>query len=303
MSQSMPIVTAYDTLGEEAVAHSMVQTRAKALYTEPHLLKTLINPFKTVQDVKYVIYNTEGEVKDEDIKALTDAHAHVSVMSFEELRKLGEDNPVDTVPPKPEDLCCIMYTSGSTGTPKGVLLKHSNVVAAVAGLDVIVGDYLGPGDGLLTYLPLAHILEFVFENSVLFWGGTMGYGNFRTLSEANVRNCAGDIREFKPTILIGVPAVWETVKKGIINKVNAGGFITKNMFWGALATKKFLLANGLPGVGLLDAVVFSKVREATGGRLRVAFNGGSSIAKSTLEFISMTICPLISGYGLTETAA
>jgi long-chain acyl-CoA synthetase len=299
----MPIVTAYDTLGEEAVAHSMVQTRAKALYCEPHLIKTLINPFKTVKDVKFVIYNTEGEVKEEDIKALTDAHPHVSVMSFEDLRKLGEDNPVDTVPPKPEELCCVMYTSGSTGTPKGVLLKHSNVVAAVAGLDVIVGDYLGPGDGLLTYLPLAHILEFVFENSVLFWGGTMGYGNFRTLSDANVRNCAGDIREFKPTILIGVPAVWETVKKGIINKVNAGSFITKNMFWGALATKKFLLANGLPGVGVLDAVVFSKVREATGGRLRVAFNGGSSIAKSTLEFISMTICPLISGYGLTETAA
>jgi long-chain acyl-CoA synthetase len=130
MSQSIPIVTAYDTLGEEAVAHSMLQTRAKALYCDPHLVKTLIGPFKTVQDVKFVIYNTEGEVNEADIKALTEAHPHVSVMSFEELRKLGEDNPIETTPPKPDDLCCIMYTSGSTGTPKGVLLKHSNVVAA-----------------------------------------------------------------------------------------------------------------------------------------------------------------------------
>lgn len=130
MSQSMPIVTAYDTLGEEAVTHSMVQTRATALYCEPHLLKTLINPFQTVKDIKFVIYNTEPKVDEADIKAVREAHPHVSVMSFEELRKLGEDNPIDTVPPKPEDLCCIMYTSGSTGTPKGVLLKHSNVVAA-----------------------------------------------------------------------------------------------------------------------------------------------------------------------------
>jgi long-chain acyl-CoA synthetase len=131
----------------------------------------------------------------------------------------------------------------------------------------------------------------------------MGYGNFRTLSDTNMRNCAGDIREFKPTILIGVPAVWETVKKGIINKVNAGSVITRNLFWGALAAKQFLLANGLPGTGLLDHVVFSKVREATGGKLRVCFNGGGPIAKDTLRFISMAIAPLISGYGLTETAA
>ena len=51
-------------------------------------------------------------------------------MSFEELRKLGEENTVDPVPPKPEDLCCIMYTSGSTGPPKGVPLTHGNVIAA-----------------------------------------------------------------------------------------------------------------------------------------------------------------------------
>lgn len=131
----------------------------------------------------------------------------------------------------------------------------------------------------------------------------MGYGNFRTLSDANVRNCAGDIREFKPTVLVGVPAVWETVKKGIITKVNAGSAITRNLFWGAMAAKQFLLGNGLPGTGILDSVVFSKVREATGGRLRICFNGGGPIAKDTLTFISMAIGPLISGYGLTETSA
>jgi long-chain acyl-CoA synthetase len=168
---------------------------------------------------------------------------------------------------------------------------------------VIVGPYLGPGDGLLTYLPLAHILEFVFENAVLFWGGTMGYGNPRTLSDASVKNCKGDIREFRPTVLVGVPAVWETVKKGILAKVNAGGAITQKVFWGAFYAKDFLVSRGLPGAGLLDTIVFNKVKEATGGKLRICMNGGGPIAKETQRFLSFAVTPMISGYGLTETSA
>jgi len=299
----MSIATAYDTLGEDGLTHSMLETNAKAIFLDPHLLTKLINPLKEAKDIQNVIYNTEGEFKQADADKLKEVHPHLTILSFEELRKLGEDNPVDTVPPKPEDLCCIMYTSGSTGPPKGVLLKHRNVVAAVAGIDVIVGDYLGPGDGLLTYLPLAHILELVFESFVLFVGGTMGYGNPRTLSDTSVRNCKGDIREFQPTILIGVPQVWESVKKGIVGRVNSGSFIVRNMFWGAMAAKGFLLSSGLPGVSILDSVVFSKIKDATGGRLRICFNGGGPIAKETQHFISMAICPMINGYGLTETAA
>jgi long-chain acyl-CoA synthetase len=166
-----------------------------------------------------------------------------------------------------------------------------------------VGRYIGPGDGLLTYLPLAHILEFMFENAVLFWGGTMGYGNPRTLADTSVRNCKGDIREFRPTILVGVPAVWESVKKGIAAKVNSSGFVTRSLFWGAMAAKSFLLSSGLPGAGVLDSIVFNKVKDATGGKLRICLNGGGPIAKDTQHFISMAITPMISGYGLTETSA
>ena len=170
-------------------------------------------------------------------------------------------------------------------------------------MDVIVGPFLGPGDGLLTYLPLAHILEFVFENACLYWGGTMGYGNPRTLSDTSVRNCKGDIREFKPTILVGVPAVWESVKKGIIAKVNSSNVVVKTMFWSAMEAKSVLLSAGVPGAGVLDQVVFNKIKEATGGRLRICMNGGGPIAKDTQRFISMAITPMISGYGLTETTA
>lgn len=167
----------------------------------------------------------------------------------------------------------------------------------------MVGDIIGPGDYLLTYLPLAHILEFVFENAALYWGATMGYGNPKTLSDASVRNCSGDIREFRPTILVGVPAVWESVKKGIMAKVNASSPVVKALFWGALWAKTNLMKMKLPGSGVLDAVVFKKLKEATGGRLRLCMNGGGPIAKDTQNFISMAIAPMISGYGLTETNA
>ena len=162
---------------------------------------------------------------------------------------------------------------------------------------------MGPGDSLLAYLPLAHILEFVFENACLYWGGTMGYGTIRTLSDTSVRKCKGDIRELKPSILVGVPQVWETVKKGIVSKVDAGPAITQKLFWGALAAKGFLLSSGLPGSGLLDTIVFNKVKDATGGKLRICLNGGGPIAKDTQRFISLAITPMISGYGLTETTA
>jgi len=156
---------------------------------------------------------------------------------------------------------------------------------------------------LITYLPAAHILEFVFENAILYWGGTMGYGTIRTLSDQSVRNCAGDIRELKPTVMVGVPQVWETIKKGIVNKVEAGGALKSKLFWGAYAAKGFLLNAGIPGSGVLDAIVFNKVKEATGGRLRICMNGGGPISKETQRFISIAITPMISGYGLTETCA
>lgn len=316
-SQALPIVTAYDTLGEDGLKHSLLQTNAKAMFLDPHLLTKLVKPLQEAKDIQHVIYNdddapttkTEPEKLQADIKKLKDAHPHLNVLSFSEFVKKGEEKKTEPTPPNPEDLACIMYTSGSTGTPKGVLLTHKNVIAAIAGVNIIVGPYIGPGDGLLTYLPLAHILEFVFESACLYWGGTMGYGNPKTISENSMKNCRGDIAEFKPSILVGVPAVWETVKKGIMAKVAKLNPISRNMFWGAMSAKSFMMNNAsylpLSGVGtsIVDNVVFKKVAEATGGRLRICMNGGGPVAKDTQRFISMCIAPMISGYGLTETAA
>jgi len=132
MSQSMPIETAFDTLGEEGLRHSLIATKAKAIFLEPHLLPTLMTSLVEAKDIRYIIYNTDSdeEIKKADLEELAASHDHLTVLNFEELRQRGDFNPVDPVPPKPEDLCCIMYTSGSSGTPKGVPLKHRNVIAA-----------------------------------------------------------------------------------------------------------------------------------------------------------------------------
>ncbi|TKX26597.1 long-chain-fatty-acid--CoA ligase [Elsinoe australis] len=307
-SQSMPIVTAYDTLGEDGLKHSMQQTGAKAIFLDGTLLTKLIKPLQEVKSIQTVIYNNEAAGFDEaGVKKLQDAHPNLTIIEFDDFVKKGEENPVEPVPPTPDDLCCIMYTSGSTGAPKGVLLKHRNVLAAIAGVNVIVGPYIGPGDALLAYLPAAHILEYVFENACIFWGGTMGYGHPKTISDASVRNCAGDIRELKPSILVGVPAVWETVKKGILTKVSKSSALVKHMFWAAMSAKSMMMSTGFPGSSLgtsiVDSVVFSKIKEATGGKLRICMVGGGPIAKDTQRFISMAIAPMIIGYGLTETAA
>ena len=129
-SQSMPIVTAYDTLGQEGLRHSMVATRAKAIFLDPHLLPILANVLKDASEITTIIWNDQNKAKQEHVDKLKASFPNITIYNFEELRQLGEENPVDDVPPNPEDLCCIMYTSGSTGTPKGVPLKHRNVVAA-----------------------------------------------------------------------------------------------------------------------------------------------------------------------------
>ena len=89
----------------------------------------------------------------------------------------------------------------AAGAPKGVVLTHKNIVAAVGAIWHLLYEYLTPEDTFLAFLPLAHILEFIVETSWMFAGISIGYGRIKTLTDANVRNCKGDIAEFKPVSL------------------------------------------------------------------------------------------------------
>lgn len=304
-SQSITIATAYDTLGSDAVEYSLTQTSAKAMYTDPHLLKTTSRPLKNAKDVKFLVYNdsTNFPVSDKELADFKESNPHLTIIAYSDLVALGEANPIDPVPPKPTDMCCIMYTSGSSGTPKGVPITHEGIVAGITGLHTVVAETISHRDVILAYLPLAHILEMAVENLVMFIGGTLGYGSPRTLADSSTRNCAGDMRELAPTVMVGVPQIWETIRKGIEARVNSSGMVTRNLFWGAFNLKSMLVAAGLPGAALLDALVFKKVRDMTGGRVRFLFNGASGISDGTRQFVSLVLAPMITGYGLTETCA
>ncbi|KAK4134971.1 acetyl-CoA synthetase-like protein [Trichocladium antarcticum] len=301
-SQSMTIVTAYDTLGESGVEHSLVESKANAMFIDPHLLKTVARPLKNATSVRILIYNnsTHVPVQDSEMEEFKSSHPELTILSFDELRALGEANPTDPVLPSPEEIYCIMYTSGSTGPPKGVPVSHAGFVSAVAGLYSVMEEVVSHRENVLAYLPLAHIFELVLENLVIFVGATLGYGHPRTLADTSMRNCHGDMRAFAPTIMVGVPQIFETIKKGIESKVNSDA-LTRTVFWTAFRLKSFLVQHHLPGASVLDTLVFNKVRAMTGGHLRFLVNGASGISTPTLHFMSMVIAPMLSGYGLTET--
>ncbi|KAG0174848.1 long-chain fatty acid-CoA ligase [Apophysomyces sp. BC1015] len=221
-------------------------------------------------------------------------------MSLYEIVMLGRKNPKEARPPEPEDLCCIMYTSGSTGNPKGVMLSHKNILAAISACNLLLGYLITDRDSMMAYLPLAHVLEFVVENLCIFWGVTLGYASVRTLTDASVRNCKGDIKEFRPTLMTGVPAVWESIRKGVLTKVNSASPKAQKIFHKAFATKAWLLERHLP-TRVIDKLVFNKIKEQVGGRLRFALSGGAPLSLETQKFLSVTVCPILGGFGMTES--
>nr|KAJ3411433.1 long-chain fatty acid-CoA ligase [Polyrhizophydium stewartii] len=298
-SQSMYITTAYDTLGEEGLTFSLNECEIATLFTQADLLPMVKKIGGAVPTLKNIIYT--GKATDDQINALKAAHPHLTVHSLEEVRQLGARNPVEPIPPKPEDLCCIMYTSGSTGNPKGVMLTHAAILGVVAAAELIFGPYLGDNDDvMLAFLPLAHVLEFALEHVSMYLGMAIGYGGVRTLTDSSVRNCKGDIRELRPTFMAGVPAVWETIRKGVMAKLNEAKSTQRAIFDMAFNLKWFLLQMGMP-TGFLDAVVFKAVQQQTGGRLKLILSGGAPLPPESHKFITVCVCPLVQGYGLTET--
>jgi long-chain acyl-CoA synthetase len=185
-------------------------------------------------------------------------------------------------------MALIMYTSGTMGAPKGVVLTHGNVIASIGAVYTLLGHHLHSDDTFLAYLPLTHILEYIVELILFFIGMKTGYGRVKTLTDASVHQCKGDIVTFRPSIMVKVPAVWEQIRKGIISKVNASGALNKSIFNGAMAAKK---AN-VPGLQLADAAVLNNIKLAAGRWLRLALSGGAALSK---EFLSVALVTMLQG--------
>ncbi|KAF4615141.1 hypothetical protein D9613_003439 [Agrocybe pediades] len=301
---STTIATAYDTLGVEGLTHSLNEPDCRAMFTNADLLPTLAQVISNTQKLKLVFYDGKPDTK--LLENMKKTRSDVRFIHLEELRLLGKELVEDEQlgmtlkqrRPTPDTLACIMYTSGSTGAPKGVCITHGNLIASISSVTIVYGPHVPAGDIFVAYLPLAHVMEFIVELCALFVGVTLGYARPKTLMDSGVKNCRGDLFELKAQIMFGVPSVWETIRKGIIAKLNEGSAVKKALFYGAMAVKR----RGTPFLsGLGESVVLSKVREATGGNLKFAMSGGAPLNEDTQEFLSTVLMPIMQGYGMTES--
>jgi len=187
------------------------------------------------------------------------------------------------------DPATIIYTSGSTGQPKGVVLTHEAFATECDGLGRH-GLTTSDDDVYLSYLPLAH----VFERSVAALCAWNGIPTFF----CKVEEMPEALKTVRPTVFVGVPAVWRKIKDKIQGQLDsATGLKAKLVRW-AFAQKT-------PGFKrwLADTLVFKKIRAGLGGRLRVLLTGGAAISPEIIEFFNSVGLPLLQGYGLTETTA
>jgi long-chain acyl-CoA synthetase len=296
-NQNISVVTVYDTLGPEGLTHALKECDISCLYTSFDLLGVVAKILNNVEQLKTVIYH--GKVDEEKLLKYKKELSSINLLSFDELIDLGKKNPRAHVPPKKEDLACIMYTSGTTGNPKGVMITHENITASAAGILPVIRQLVDPGCTLISFLPMAHILAFAVDVTATYYGVIVGYATPRTLTDASVRNCVGDFRALKPDYVIGVPQIYDTIRKGVLTQVNKAGPVAQFVFHQVLALKKLLRSYNLPH-NFLD-FVFKKVREQTGGNLKVMVSGGAPLSKAAQEFMDNTICSTLQGYGLTET--
>ncbi|MFL5916602.1 MAG: AMP-dependent synthetase/ligase [Gaiellaceae bacterium] len=229
------------------------------------------------------------------------------IVPFDWLEKLEADGRLAKhLRPEPveeEDLATLIYTSGTTGPPKGCMLRHRNVVTAAT---CVVEGLQAAGDIVLVFLPLAHSYGRLAHQAASFRGATVAV-------VADVGRVPEAMAAVRPHVLPAVPRVYEKVHANTLGEIErAGGLRGKIGLWalgvGARASRVRREGASVPRfLGLqqrvADRLVFAKVRDRLGGRLRVGVSGAAPLSTDVMEFFHALGVPVIEGYGLTETAS
>ena len=202
-----------------------------------------------------------------------------------------------------DDLFTIIYTSGTTGPPKGCMLSHRNYYEMATVVDRMEETYYRPDDVMLLYLPLAHN----YGRLMLLLGAHVG---FTIAFVADPLRVAEALPQVRPTLLPSVPRVYEKVHTAVLAKFDAATGVKRRLIDWALPIGREV--SRLEGAGepvpgglrrkhaLADRLVFSKVREPFGGRLRMPGSGGAPLSKEIIEFFDAVGIRITEGYGLTE---
>ncbi|XP_046405345.1 long-chain-fatty-acid--CoA ligase 5 isoform X2 [Ischnura elegans] len=291
---SMVIVPLYDTLGPDACAYIIQQAEIGVVVCEDDSKCNLLLD-KAPKCLKKLITMKE-------IRPATNQRAKnrgIEVLRFEEVERLGAAKNNKEVPPRINDICTICYTSGTTGNPKGVMLSHENVVSAVCAVILQLGDHRPTrSDIMISFLPLAHMLERCCETGMYMVGGAVGFysGDIRKLSD--------DMKALRPTVSPAVPRLLNRIYDKVISEVSTS-FIKRAMFNMALSSKESEIKRGIiRRNSFWDKLVFRKVQESMGGQLRLMIVGSAPLAGNVLTFTRCALgCLVVEGYGQTECVA
>lgn len=203
----------------------------------------------------------------------------------------------------PESLATIIYTSGTTGDPKGAMLTHGNIVSNVKGSLEVLG--VSEDDVALSFLPLSH----AFERTVVYI--YLAAGAIVVFAQA-LDTLPRDMRTVRPTIMTGVPRVFEKMQARVLETGASGSFVRRVLFHWAIGVGR--ARSQARGVGrrlsmfhdlqhaLADRLVLAKIRARVGDRLRCMISGSAALPRAVAEFFDAVGLRILEGYGLTETA-
>jgi len=204
---------------------------------------------------------------------------------------------------RPQDIATFLYTSGTMGKPKGVILTHANIVSNV--LECAKLFPLTCNDAGISVLPLSHILERTLDFLCFWCGASIAYAE-------NLDSLPLNLREVRPTLMGVVPRVLEKIHDRVMDAVRTAAPARRKIFYWALGVGKQSFPFRLKGqrlplalrlkYAIADRLIFSKVREQLGGRIRILASGAAPLARELAEFFYAMDLPVYEGYGLTETS-
>lgn len=219
--------------------------------------------------------------------------------SFDALLEAGARAPVEPANPPPARTAGLIYTSGTTGQPKGVILSHGNLASnATTGVAVFP---LTADDRLLSFLPWAHS----YGQLELNWG--LAQGAALALND-DMKQLLANLAHVKPTVLVTVPRVFHRVYEAVRNDLAQRSPVVRKLFEGGVrcASRKSrgerAGALGRIELALDDKLIFGKIRERFGGRLKYVMCASAALEKEVAEFVDAIGLHVYEGYGLTETS-